>query len=108
MQGRAADVLTFPTDHGERITVPPLLFDTSISHIPGIEQFQVVQTMPTNLRVRLRLADSADPDRVWQKVRTEITRLLAEHKLAHVTVERAEEPPEQSPGGKYREVIPLS
>lgn len=108
VQGRAADVLTFPTDHGERITVPPLLFDTSISHIPGIEQFQVVQTMPTNLRVRLRLADSADPDRVWQKVRTEITRLLAEHKLAHVTVERAEEPPEQSPGGKYREVIPLS
>lgn len=28
--------------------------------------------------------------------------------LDHVTVERAEEPPEQSPGGKVRKVIPLN
>ena len=45
-----------------------------------------------------KLADQAD---------TEITRLLAKHRLDHVTVERAEESPEQSPGGKYREVIPM-
>lgn len=105
--GRAADILTFPTEHGERITVPPLLFGTSIYHIAGIEQFQVVQTTPTNLRVRLRLAPDADPDQVWHVVHTEITHLLSRHKLDHVTIERAEEPPEQSPGGKYREVIPL-
>ena len=108
VQGRAADMLTFPTDHGERVTVPPLLFGASIYHIPGIEQFQLVQITPTNLRVRLRLADGADPDRVWQAVHTEITRLLTKHKFNHVTIERAEELPEQSPGGKYREVIPLS
>ena len=108
VQGRAADMLTFPTDHGERITMPPLLFGTSIYHIPGIEQFQVVQTAPANLRVRLRLADGADPDHVWQVVHTAITRLLSAHKLDHVTVERAEEPPERSPGGKYREIFPLS
>lgn len=108
VQGRAADMLTFQTDQGERITVPPLLFGASIYHIPGIEQFQVVQTTPAILRVRLGLADGADPDHVWQALYTKITHLLAEHKLGHVTVERAEEPPEQSPGGKYREVIPLS
>jgi hypothetical protein len=28
--------------------------------------------------------------------------------LGHVTVEQASEPPEQSPSGKYRAVIPLS
>ena len=33
--------------------------------------------------------------------------LLAKHGLDHVTIERADEPPEQSPGGKYRTVIPL-
>lgn len=42
------------------------------------------------------------------KMRPELTRLLAGHKLDHVTVERAEEPPEQAPGGKYREVILLN
>jgi phenylacetate-coenzyme A ligase PaaK-like adenylate-forming protein len=108
VQGRAADMLTFPTDHDERIDVPPLLFGTSIYHIAGIEQFQLIQTTPTNLRVRLHLADGADPDCVWQTVHTEITRLLTKHRLDHVTVECAKELPEQSTGGKYREVIPLS
>ena len=107
VQGRAADMLTFPTDHGEQISVPPLLFGASIYHIPGIEQFQLVQTTPTKLRVRVRLAESADPDRVWQEVHTELIRLLTRRKLEHLTIERAQELPEQSPGGKYREVIPL-
>lgn len=107
VQGRAADMLILPNDRGEWITIPPLLFGTSIYHIPSIEQFQVVQTSPANLCVRLRLSHGADPDRVWEAVRTELTRLLARHQLDHVTVERAEEPPEQTPGGKYREVIPL-
>jgi hypothetical protein len=39
-------------------------------------------------------------------VHTAITRLLAGHGLEHVAVERAAEPPEQSPGGKHRTVIP--
>ena len=108
VQGRAADMLSFPGSEGERITIAPLLFGASIYHIPGIEQFQAVQTTPTNLRVRLRLTNDADRDRVWQAVHTAITRLLTAHKLDHVTVERADEPPEQSPGGKYREIIPLS
>lgn len=61
----------------------------------------------TSLRVRLRLATGADSERVWQAAHTEIMRLLAERKLDYVTVERAEEEPEQSPGGKYRTIIPL-
>ena len=108
VQGRAADMLIFSTDQGEQITMPPLLFGTSLYQIPGIEQFQAVQTTPTNLRVRLRLEAGADPEGVWQAVHARLTRLLTEHKLSHVTLERAEESPEQSPGGKYREVIPLS
>ncbi len=33
--------------------------------------------------------------------------LEAEHGLDHVVLERAQEPPEQSTGGKFRQVIPL-
>lgn len=106
VQGRAADVLTFPTERGEQVKIAPLAFE--FDHIRGVELFQIVQTAPTSLRVRLRPATGADPDRVWQAVHTAIARLLTGHKLDHVTVERAEEPPEQSPGGKYREIIPLS
>ena len=106
VRGRSADVLTFPTEGGERASIPPLAFE--VDQVPGVELSQIVQTTPTSLRVRLRPGRGADPERVWQAVRGEITRLLAAYKLEHVAVERAEEPPEQSPGGKYRTVIPLS
>lgn len=108
VQGRAAEVLTFPTALGERITIAPLLFGTSVYDIAGIEQFQIVQTAPTILRVRLHLSAGVDPEHVWQVLHTKLTRLLAKHKLGNIIIERADEPPEQSPGGKYREIIPLN
>ena len=104
VQGRAADVLTFPTRGGEPVQIPPLAFN---AEAPGVEQVQIVQTAPTALRVRLRMQAGADPDCVWQMVQTKITRLLSAHRLDHVMVERAEELPEPSPGGKYRTVVPL-
>jgi phenylacetate-CoA ligase len=104
VQGRAAEVLTFATD-GARISVPPLAFE--MDHIYGVDLLQLVQTTTTSVRVRLRVAASADPDRVWKAVRSELARLLAAHNLGHVAIERADEPPVQSAGGKYRMIIPV-
>ncbi|MBX9787514.1 MAG: hypothetical protein K2Y37_01235 [Pirellulales bacterium] len=105
VQGRASDVLTFKKGGGERVSIPPLALE--VDQVRGVELFQIVQTTPTSLRVRLRPTAGTDPDHVWQTVHGAIARLLAEHKLEHVAVERAEEAPEQSTGGKYRAVIPL-
>jgi len=105
VQGRAADVLTFSTERGERVSIPPLAFE--IDHIPGVELFQIVQTTPRGLQMRFRSAGGADPDQVWQAARAAIAHLLAEHGLDQVTIEHTGEPPKQSPGGKYRTVIPL-
>lgn len=107
VHGRSADVLTFSAN-GERITIVPLVFGTLLDRIPGIERFQIVQTTPTGLRVRLRPAAGTDEGRLWQEVSIELARLLAAHKLDDVTLERAEQGPEQSAGGKYREIIPLT
>lgn len=106
VEGRAADVLTFPTPSGERIRLAPLVIATVVDRLPGIALFQVVQTAPETLRVRLRSAAGADPERVWQDVRAALTDVLREHLLEHVAIERGQEPPEQSAGGKYRRIIP--
>lgn len=106
VEGRTADLLTFSAERGEQVSIPALMFE--VVDALEVELFQIVQTTATGLRVRLRLAAAADPDRVWQAVHTEITRVLEQHGLRDVTVERAEEPPVQSPGGKYRAVIPLA
>lgn len=107
VQGRAADVLVFPDEHDASIRIAPLVFGTALDRIPGIELFQIVQITPTHLRVRMLFAAGVHPDRVWERVETEISGVLRTHQLDHVTVERAEEPPQQTPGGKYREIIPL-
>lgn len=107
VQGRASDVLTFPADGPGRVTVPPLALGTVVDRVPGVELFQVVQTGPTGLRVRLHPAAGADPEQVWTAVLSGITGLLGDLGLAHVTVQRAAEAPQQGPGGKYRTVVPL-
>ena len=107
VRGRAADLLTFSTEHGKQVTIAPLAFGTLMDQTPGIELFQIVQTTPTNLRVRLKTASGADPNQIWQTVHNEMTHLLASYRLDHVTLECGEEAPEQSPGGKYRRILPL-
>lgn len=107
VQGRAGDMVTFPTGRGERVSIAPLSFGTLIDRTPGVELFQVEQTAPTTLRVRMLLADDADPEHVWREVHRELDQLLADNKLDHITVQRADEPPQQAAGGKYRTVIPL-
>jgi phenylacetate-coenzyme A ligase PaaK-like adenylate-forming protein len=106
VQGRVADLLTFPTDRGD-VSISPMSFGTALA-VPGMGQFQLVQTAPATLRVRLRPAHGADVERVWQNARDTVVHLLTEHKAGNVTLERAEEPPQRSPGGKYRRIIPLT
>lgn len=106
VQGRSSDVLTFPTD-GDKVSIAPLAFSAVAASIPGIDLFQLVQTSPTGLRVRLKLSAGAEPDRIWQTVLAELAHVLKENNLGHITLEQAQELPEQAPGGKFREIIPL-
>jgi len=101
-------VLSFPDEQGDTVTIAPLAFGTLLDRVPHVELSQMVQIAPTTLRLRLRLEPGAEADGVWRTVHTELARMLAEHGLQHVSVERGEEPPEQSAGGKFRAVIPLS
>ncbi len=71
--------------------MPSLVLE--VDHVPGVELFQVVQSAPTRLHVRFRLAADADPDRVWQAVHAELANLLTERGLGQVSVELAAEPP---------------
>ena len=66
VQGRSADVLSFTTERGERVFIPPLALE--LDHISGVELSQIVQTAPMRLRVRLRPAPGADPERMWGRL----------------------------------------
>lgn len=105
VQGRSADVLTFKTESGDTVTIAPLAFE--VDHVRGVDLFQIVQTSPTSVTVRLRIK-APDAEGAWREVEREIRRMLDEHGLSTVRVERGSQEPTQSSGGKYRSVIPLS
>jgi len=105
VQGRTGDVLIFRADSDEQVAIPPLGLE--LDDVGGVEMSQIVQTSPSSLLVRLRPKQDAKQDDVWKAVQREIKRRLAERGLNNVSVERAEVPPEQSTGGKYRAVIPM-
>ncbi|MGV9772877.1 hypothetical protein [Streptosporangium sp. NPDC003464] len=112
VQGRAADLLTFPgpgpAQEKAPVTLAPLPLATLLETVPGLELFQIVQTAPTTLRIRLHPAPDADPETLWRRIETRMRDLLARHHLGHVRLERAGEPIQHSTGGKVRAVIPLS
>jgi phenylacetate-coenzyme A ligase PaaK-like adenylate-forming protein len=109
VEGRSSDVLVFPDADGQgQVAVPPLALGTVIDGTPGVELFQIVQTAPAHLSVRLRPETGADADEVRAAVQKGITDLLTGIGLGHVAVEPGSELPQQTAGGKYRTIIPLS
>jgi phenylacetate-CoA ligase len=108
VQGRSADVMSFPGRHGGKLAIPPLAFSLLLDGISGIEMFQIVQSEPERLRVRFVSEPGVDSDQVWQKIEEGIARLLSRHCIANVSIERGAEPPEKTEGGKYRRLIPYS
>lgn len=105
VQGRAADLVRFENAEGRTVTLRPLAFYTLLDPIAGIDLYQVVQTSPSALRIRLRL--SGNPEEVWSRVEAGLRELLSRHGLGGLSIERGDEPPEQTPGGKVRPVIPF-
>lgn len=107
VQGRSADVLTFRTSGGE-VRLPPLTLTQPLEAVRGITLFQLAQSAPERLELRLQIAPTAHEETVWREADAGVRKVLAQHGLERIVVERGGEPPEQGRGGKFREVIPLS
>ena len=103
--GRAGVELVCASRSGEEVRVNLIPIGIEVDRVRGMDLFQLVQTSPTSIRVRLMSAPSSDPDQVWQGVSAQISKVLARYDLEHVTLVRAPEPPEQTPGGKYSVVL---
>ena len=72
---------------------------------PGVQRYQVIQTGPTTLRVRLEVAPEADQERVWRALTQRLRSCLAAQGLPHIDVVRDSGPPRPDPvSGKFRRV----
>jgi phenylacetate-coenzyme A ligase PaaK-like adenylate-forming protein len=106
VQGRAADMFTFAAN-GREVSIAPSDMSGLLEIVPRIRAYQVAQTAPSALRVRLSVVDSAVPEAAAEEVCAAIEGLLAGRGLEHVSVEYGAEGPQQTSGGKYRKFLPL-
>jgi phenylacetate-coenzyme A ligase PaaK-like adenylate-forming protein len=105
VQGRTSEVISLPAPDGRTVDLPPLALGTLVDGTAGVRMFQIVQTDPRRLAVRLIIEDGADADPVWEQVQRALRGLLDSHGLADVRVDREAQAPQRTAGGKFRTVF---
>jgi phenylacetate-coenzyme A ligase PaaK-like adenylate-forming protein len=105
VEGRTNDVLRLPGTDGGVVTVLPLAVETVVEQTAGVHRFQLLQTGPGTLRLRLEAAPGADVAAVREAVRAALVAFLAGQGAPGVVVEHDPEPPRaETRSGKLRHV----
>lgn len=105
VEGRRDEVLAFRQDGGALVQVLPMALATVIETTPGVRRYQLIQTGPKTLRVRLEVRTDAGAPSVWRSVTANLQNFLASQGVSGVTINKAEEKPYRDPRtGKFRQV----
>jgi phenylacetate-CoA ligase len=103
--GRKNDILHLVAADGSVRDVPPMVFNALIDILPGVRRWQVIQSAPSTLRVRLEATSEADDAPTWTIIADRLRVYCDRQGLSSVTIERAPEAPMQDPvTGKFYQV----
>jgi phenylacetate-coenzyme A ligase PaaK-like adenylate-forming protein len=105
-EGRDDDVLVLPGRVGAgAVRVLPLAIGSVVEEVPGVVRWQLEQTAPDRLAVRLSVAPDRDRAEVWASVESRLHAWLAAQGVVGVEpVLDAAEPGRNPRSGKYRAV----
>lgn len=105
-EGRTDELLRLPGREGNQVVVMPMAIATTVEETPGVLRYQIVQTAPARLIVRLDEDAVSDRAAVWTEVCRRLEAFLAAQRVGAVIIELAAERPEVNPrNGKLRHVL---
>ena len=105
LEGRTDEILRVPRTGGREVALLPMAVATVIEETPGVRRYQVLQTAPSTLTVRLETDPGADRTEVWFRVWARFAALLQAKHAAGVALQLAREGPQANPrSGKLRHV----
>lgn len=93
VEGRRDEILSFRAPDGANVKLPPRALANAVEGAGGVKSFQVVQTAPDVLTVRLMIGSGSNSSGVWERVSARLHDYLSAQGLPSVRVERAKEPP---------------
>jgi len=105
VKGRSADVLEFHDIEEKTVSVLPLALATLIDGVTGITMYQLEQSSPSSIHVRLECNPGENQDEIWKTVKNKLTDYLTANGLGNVSVELRNEAPKQGAGGKIRRIV---
>lgn len=108
-EGRTDEILRVPRAGGGEAVLLPMAIATVVEETPGVRSYQIVQTAPAVLTLRLDCDPGAQRAEIWHRADRRLYDFLRIHGVADsVTVELADEAPAVNPrNGKLRHVLSL-
>lgn len=105
VEGRRDELLRFTAHDGKTVQVLALTLTSLVLDTPGVHRYQLIQTGPKALRVRLEATPPAAVDEVAAAVATRVQAYLRNLGVPDVQVARDPQPPAPDPtSGKFRRV----
>ncbi len=106
VEGRRDEILRFRTPSGETVPLPPMALATVVEETPGVGCYQLIQTGPARLRMRLAEAPGHDRMQAGNAAADRLRKFLSAQGVEEVVVEVTEERPVRDPvGGKLRQIF---
>ncbi|HKU85266.1 MAG TPA: phenylacetate--CoA ligase family protein [Casimicrobiaceae bacterium] len=108
-EGRRDDVLALRARDGSIVSLSPLALTTVVEDATAGHRFQLVQTAPDRIAVRLDVADPSERTAEWDAAYRALHAYFAHQALGNVELALDAQPPIPDPrSGKLREVIAAS
>ncbi len=105
VEGRKNDRLRFKDQHGELKFISPMVFIAVLETQPGLHRYQLIQTGPSTLQIKLNLEPEAEPEQVWQETFQRLRAYFEAQGIDTVVLERSDELPTANPKtGKFHYV----
>ena len=82
VEGRKNDRLHFQTQGGEWKFISPMVFIAILETLPGLHRYQLVQTAPSVLEIKLEVEVEADPEEVWRETFDRLRNYLATQEIS--------------------------
>ncbi len=106
VSGRTDEILYFPATAGGVTGVLPMAIASVVEQVPGVTRYQIIQTAPDQLRLRLEVESGADREAIWVKLEADLGEFFLAHGAAPVQAVLASEEPQVNPvSGKFRHVF---